>query len=575
MPDDPARRLSHRPPIRARHYLAASGNYLATVAAMRILDRGGNATDAGVAAGICLNVLMPDLTNFGGVAPIIAYDRGRNELRSISGLGPWARDVTLEAYRERWGDRIPPGVARCVVPGAPSAWLTALARFGTMSFAEIAQPALELCERGFPVYPSLQRSIRESSGLLRTWPSNAEIFLRGGGEPEIGGILVQADMGRTFRTLIAAEEKANGTREEKIEAAHDEFYQGEIAETIAAFVSDGSGFMSLSDLAGFRAEVETPVSTSYRGIDVYMCGPWCQGPVLGQALNILEGFALAGMEHNSADHLHVVAQSLNLAFADRDAYYADPRFADVPIERLMSKEYAAYQRARISMERAFDRMPAGGLGLRSDRAEPGPQPERSPFPQPDTSYVCVVDRDGNAFSATPSDGMVTSPIVPGLGLLCSGRGYQSWLDPAHPARIEGGKRPRLTPSPAMAFRDGKLLMPFGTPGHDMQPQAMVQAFVNIVDFGMEVQEAIEQPRVATSNFPGTGWPHPYTPAGMGVEGRIPQSVVDDLARRGHVIEQWPRWSRRAGNICAIVVDHDNGALCGGADARAEAYALGW
>ncbi|MBF8184217.1 gamma-glutamyltransferase family protein [Nonomuraea sp. K274] len=569
---DPIRRLSHRPTIRARNYVACSGNYLATTAAVRILEAGGNATDAGVAAGMCINTVMPDLTSFAGVAPIVAYDKAGDRLRTISGLGYWSKDLTLEKYRERFHGTIPLGAARAVVPGAPHAWLTALIEFGTISFKEAVAPALELCERGFPVYASLNRNILRGLDQIEQWPSSAAIFLRNGHALEIGSIFRQPDLAATFRRMIDAEDRATGTREDRIRAARDEFYQGEIAAKIAAFVSGAGGFMTERDLAEFSVELETPTHTSYRDVDVYTCGPWCQGPVLGQALNILEGFPIRDMEHNSADYLHVLTQSLNLAFADRHAYYGDPRFVDVPMAELMSKEYAARQRARISLDKAFAEMPAGGLTA-GDRVEA--EPRRPRGPEPDTSYVCVVDREGNCFSATPSDGMLTAPIVPGMGVICSARGYQSWLEPDHPSRIEGGKRPRLTPSPAMAFHDGELLMPFGTPGLDMQPQAMAQVFMNIVDFGMEVQEAIERPRAATYNFPGSGWPHHYTPAALGMEGRISRAIGDELGRRGHQVEYWPDWSRQAGNVCAIVVDQENGGLNGGADFRAESYAVGW
>lgn len=574
MISDPARRLSERHTYQARHYLASSGHYLATAAAVRILDAGGNATDAGVAAGICINVLMPDLTSFGGVAPIIAHDRRRNLTRTISGLGYWGRDLTLASYLERFNNCIPVGPGRAVVPAACHSWLTALELFGTMSFKQVVSPALELCEAGFPMYASTSRNIRNAMANLEKWPDTAAIYLPDGAEPPLGSVFRQLDLGRTFRKLIDAEERTIGTRELRLRAARDEFYKGEIAQRIVEFVRSHGSFLSMRDFAEFSVEVEEPLSVNYKGIDVFVCGPWCQGPVVAQTLNILEGLPLTSLVHNSADYLHVMAQSLNLAFADREAYYGDPHFVEVPLEQLLSKDYAAAQRERISMERAFSEMPRGGLDAHISVPPPG-EPADNLVAEPDTSYVCVVDSAGNAFSATPSDGIGTSPIVPGVGLTCSGRGVQSWLDPSHPACVAGGKRPRLTPNPAMAFRDGQLFMPFGTPGGDMQPQAMVQSFVNIVDFGMEVQEAIEQPRVASYNYPGSAWPHSYTPALIRVEGRIPQTITSDLEARGHVIEYWPKYSRIAGNVCAIMVDHENGTLNGGADSRAEAYAAGW
>lgn len=571
---EPARRTSHRPPIQARHYVASSGHYLATSAALRILARGGNAIDAGVAAGICINVLLPDLTSFGGVAPIIVYHRNTGELRSISGLGCWGKSANIEVFQREEGGLIPSGARRSIVPGAADAWLTALARYGRLSFEEVVMPAIELCEGGFPVYPSLHRNIANEVESIRRWPSTSSIFLVDDSAPRTGDVLVQRDLARTFQRMVAAEQAASGRgRASAIEAARDEFYRGDIAKRIAEFISAEGGFMSEQDLADFHVDVEEPAQSEYMGVDVYATGPWSQGPVILQALNVLEGYDLPGTGHNSADYIHVVSQALDLAFADREAYYGDPKFIDVPMDTLLSKEYAARQRSRIRPTQAFGQMPEPGLGSRHGAAyHPG---DLATPVQPDTSYVCVVDEEGNAFSATPSDGISSTPIVPGLGLICSGRGSQSWIDPDHASSLQGGKRPRLTPNPAMAVRDGRLFMTFGTPGADMQPQSMIQVFLNIVNFGMDPQEAIEQPRFGTYNYPESFAPHTYRPGLLKLESRIDSAAVDELRARGHHVELWPEWTRTAGNVCAITVDHERGTLTGGADARAEAYALGW
>ncbi|HYI15552.1 MAG TPA: gamma-glutamyltransferase, partial [Thermomicrobiales bacterium] len=273
-----------------------------------------------------------------------------------------------------------------------------------------------------------------------------------------------------------------------------------------------------------------------------------------------------------ADYIHLFAEAFNLAFADRERFYGDPHFVEVPLATLLSKEYADTRRARIDFRRAFGEMPdAGEISGYIAYTDEVAALEL----QPDTSYVCAVDEEGNAFSATPSDGVGSTPIVPGLGLVCSGRGSQSWLIPGHASSLEGGKRPRLTPNPAMAFRDGKLFMPFGTPGADMQPQSMLQTLINIVEFGMDVQQAIEAPRFGTFNYPESFWPHTYRPGRLNLEARISREVGDELAARGHDLEWWPEWTRVAGNVCAIRVDPDRGTLEAGADARAEAYAAGW
>jgi gamma-glutamyltranspeptidase/glutathione hydrolase len=565
---------SYRPAIQARHFAVSSGHYLATAAAFRILAQGGNAIDAGVAAGICLNVVLPDLTSFGGVAPIIVYHRASGELRSISGLGWWGKRASIGAFLREEGGQIPLGVRRSVVPGAPAAWLTALARYGTKSFAEVVAPALELCEQGFVVYPSLRRNLAKEADVIARWPSTAAIFLPGGAVPEVSDVLYQHDLARTFRRLIAAEERAaHRGRVAGIEAALDAFYRGDIAKEIVAFIQREGGFLDEDDFADFSVEVEEPPSVTYRDVTVYGCGPWCQGPVLLETLNILEGFDLKAMGHNTPDYIHTVIGALDLAFADREAYVGDPRFVDVPLATLLSKEYAARQRGRIRPDQTWVEMPAPGLGAGARKA-PAAGGSDTP-PQPDTSYVCVVDAEGNAFSATPSDGIGSTPVVPGLGLLCSGRGSQSWLDPDHSSSLQPRKRPRLTPNPALAFKDDRLFMVFGTPGADVQPQSMLQVFLNIVEFEMDPQQAIEAPRFATYNYPESFWPHTYRPGLRQIERRVPESTIEELRRRGHRIEPWPEWTRVAGNVCVILVDQARETLTAGADARAEAYALGW
>lgn len=570
----PGPRISDRPTIQAHRIAISSGHYLATEAGMRILRQGGNAIDAGVAAGICIDVVLPDLCNFGGVAPIMIYDAKRDETVSISGLGKWGKSASREYFVEQENGDIPLGVKRSIVPGAPDAWLTALARYGSLTFAEIVQPAIELAEGGFVVYPSLERNLMKAAQNIAGWPSSSAIFLVDGNVPQPGMVLQQKDLARTFKRMIAAEERAGGGRAAGVEAARDEFYRGEIGREIAEFVQAGGGFVTQEDLADFASEVEEPPHVSFHGTDVYVCGPWCQGPVLAEALNILEPFDLEALGHNSANYIHIVIEALNLAFADRENYYGDPNFVYVPIDRLLSTAHARQRRDMIDLRRAFGAMPpAGPPGApASARSEQQTVPL---YQEPDTSYVCVVDEEGNGFSATPSDGVGSTPIVPGLGLICSGRGSQSWLEPDHPSSLQGGKRPRLTPNPAIAFKDGKLFMPFGTPGGDMQPQSMLQTFLNIAVFGMDVQQAIEAPRFGTFSYPNSFWPHEYLPGRLNLEARIDREVGDDLQDRGHDVAWWPEWTRIAGNVCAIVVDHERQTLNAGADARAEAYALGW
>ncbi|HET7036094.1 MAG TPA: gamma-glutamyltransferase family protein [Thermomicrobiaceae bacterium] len=571
-----------RPAITGSHYVAAAGHELATMAAVRMLEAGGNAIDAGVAAGLCTNVLQPDMTNVGGVAPIILFTAADRQLHTISGLGSWPAAATPEYFVAQCGGRIPAGVRHCVMPAAIDSWTTALRLYGTMSFAEVAAPAVALAEEGFAAYPFLCANLAADAERLAQWPSSAAIYLPNGRAPRPGERLVQKDLAGLLRRLVEAEEGARHLeREAAIQAARDRFYQGDIAERTARFFAEQGGFLTLEDLKNFHVEVEEPVGVRYRGYQIYSCPPWCQGPVAAQALAILEGYDLATLGQNSADCLHLIIEALDAAFADREQYYGDPKFVDVPIDGLLDPGYAAAWRERIARERAFGEMPAagdpwpfqpGGNGRRGSTRSARAFEARV---DPDTSYLCVVDEAGNAFSATPSDGVTNTPIVPGLGYIVSGRGGQSWLDPNHPSVLAPGKRPRLTPSPGLILKDGALFAPYGTPGNDVQPQAMVQLAVNLIDFGMEPQAAVEAPRVASFNYPRSSFPHPYSPGLVNAEARIPDEVLAELARRGHRIERWPDWEPRAGSLCTVVVDHARGLKTGAADPRRLAYAIGW
>jgi gamma-glutamyltranspeptidase/glutathione hydrolase len=334
-------------------------------------------------------------------------------------------------------------------------------------------------------------------------------------------------------------------------------------------VAAGGGYLTKSDLADFSVGHEAPVSTNYRGYDVYACGPWCQGPVVPETLAILSGYDLASLGHNSAETLHLIIEALKASFADREHSYSDPDYADVPVERLLSTESASAWRDRISPDRAFPGMPAPGDASRV----PVGDFERSAAR--DTSYLCVVDQWGNAYSATPSDGVGTTPLVPGLGFVVSDRGSQSWLDPEHPCAIAPWHRPRLTPAPGLVMKDGKVFAPFGTPGGDVQPQAMVQFLINLIDFGMDAQAAVEAPRVATYSFPDSFYPHTYAPGQMKAEGRIAPEVIEALRAKGHQVEVWGDFVRAAGSLNAIVVDEGAESLQGAADPRRTGYAMGW
>lgn len=571
-----------RPIISGSKYMVSAGHSAAALAATRILEAGGNATDAGVAGGLCLNVVQPDLTGIGGVAPICVFQADTKRVTTISGLGSWPMAADPDFFREQCAGRIPPGIMRTVVPAAMDAWLTALRLYGTMSFAEVAAPAIELAAGGFPVHSVMYGTLADPAAVsaLRSWPSSAKIFLDETGHPyPVGHLFIQSDLGHTLELLVEAEVNAS-SREGGIIAVRDRFYRGDIAEAMVKFSKQEGGWLAASDLAEFEVEVEVACSVGYRGYDVYSCGAWCQGPVVLETLNILEGYDLTELSPQSPDVYHLILESLKASFSDRDRYYGDPRFVHVPLDGLLSKDYAREWRKRIDPKIATPGMPMPGPAWDfSASIESSPSRWTFPVPSdgdrdPDTSYICVVDEWGNAFSATPSDALTGAPVVPGLGFVMSCRGAQSWLDPHHPSSVQPGKRPRLTPSPGLVIKNGGFVMPYGTPGLDMQPQAMVQFLVNMIDFDLDVQAAIEVPRAATFSFPSTSDPHTYTPGLVRLERRAGLDVAADLESRGHRLELWPEWTGLAGSICAIKAEMNSHVYFGGADPRRVAYALG-
>ena len=570
----------NRPPIMGVTHMVSAGHYQAATAGYRILEEGGNATDAGVASGIALNVTHFEWTSFGGVAPIIIYDASSDSLATISGLGRWPRASSLDYFAKHHGGDLPDGILRTVVPAAADAWLTALEKFGTMTFEQVVRPALELADRGYPITAVTEGALAGSPDGLE-WPSTREVVKPTGQLPSVGDVVVQKDLARTFGRLVEIERSnAHKGREGAIRTARDFFYKGEVAEEIARFVQEQGGLLTLQDMKEFSVDLESPSIGRYKEYTIYGCGPWCQGPSLAQALRTLEEDDLVALGHNSADYIHLLSQAVNLAFSDREHFYGDPDFVEVPLEGLMSGGFARARRAAIDMERAFPEMPPPGdpwsfqgrpnkeaLGL-------GPSPLGG-ISAHDTSNTCVVDRWGNAFSATPSDGCLTSPIVPGLGLCLSGRGSQSWLEPDHPSSLQPWKRPRLTPNPAIVFKNGKLFMPFGSPGGDAQVQVMLQSLLNIVEFGMDAQVAVEAPRFVSLNFPNSFWPHSHLPARLKVESRVSAETRAELSRRGHDVQVMHGWVPVGmGGVALVQVDQDTGLLTGGADPRKDTYAIG-
>ncbi len=578
---DQHRMPTHHPRIIGTRHMVSSANYLAAQVGFEILEAGGNAIDAGVAGGIALGVLQCEYVHFAGVAPIMIRLAETGETVSISGLGPWPKLASAAWFREHQGGRILSNIKRTVVPAAPDAWITALERYGTMSFAEVAAAAIRFGREGFGFQSISHEVMTEAAETIRRYPQNAAIYLPDGEVPQPGTRFFQTDLANSIQYMADEEATASrkGGRAAGLAAARDAFYRGDIAQKIVAYHKANDGWLREDDLAEFHVDVETPLNVRFGDVTVFGCRPWCQGPVLLQTLKILDGIDLRSLGHNTPAYIHTLVEALKLAFADRHAYYGDPKFVDVPIDALLSDAYTARRRALIKPDRACPEMPPAGtaqeLGIAA-RASDAAKPDREYVEgDPDTSYVCVVDRHGNCFSATPSDGAINGPVIPGTGLAPSSRGMQSWTDPAHPACLAPGKRPRLTPNPSIAMRDGKWIMPFGSPGNDVQPQAMLQVFLNMVAFDMTPQQAIEQPRFASSSFPGSSDPHNYTPGRMSMERRFSDETAAALDRMGHSVNWWREWEWKAGCVCAVVKDFESGMMEGGADVRRPGGVRGW
>ena len=454
------------------------------------------------------------------------------------------------------------------MPAAPDAWITALSRFGTLSFGEAARSAIRFASEGFPVYPFFNEILTMFSEGYKRWPSSQAIYLPNGRVPQVGEIFQNKDLGRSLQ-YMADEERAAAQkgRLAGLQAARDAFYRGDLAASFIDYHLAQGGWLRHDDLAGFQSEVERATMADWNGISVFTCGPWCQGPVFLQILGLIDPESLKALGYNSAAYVHRLAEAIKLAFSDRETYYGDPRHVTVPLERLLSSAYATERRRLIDDARAWPGMPPPGAAPQASRGSP-------PVPK-DTTYICVVDQEGNIFSSSPSDTTFDGPIIPGTGFCLSTRGSQSWARADHPSSVAPGKRPRLTPAPALAIKKGEWALPFGTPGGDIQQQSMLQVFLNIVLWGMDPQAAVEAPRFASYSFPDSFEPHDYFPGRLQLESRIPAEVRASLRGLGHDVVDWPDWTWRAGAVCTILEDMRSGILTGGADPRRPGYALGW
>ena len=579
-----------RPVIRGRHLVVACGHYLAALAGMRMRDLGGNAVDAGVAMACAQAVLEFQSCGFGGECPILIYSPVTREVVAINGNTRAPAAATIAWFRERGITLIPgDGFLPAGVPAAPDALITALDRFGRLALAEVLAPAIELAANGFPMYEGMRERLSGTADRLRSeWPSSAALLLPGGRLPDVGETWRNPDLARTFEKLVEAERNARHLgRSRALRAARDRFYRGDIGRDVVAFQRDtvlrdangmeSNGLLTAEDFAAFATRVESPVTVNYRGYDVYKCGPWSQGPVFLQQLTLLEGFDLAALRHNSADHIHLVVEAAKLAFADRERYYGDPEFAAVPLRGLLSKAYAAERRALIDPRRAsLELQPGNPYPHEGREREPDLRPLRGRAGDAGTTGTRAIDADGTMFSATPSGGwFYASPVIPGLGFCLGTRCQTFWLDPPdHPNALRPRKQPRTTLTPSLVLREGRPRMVFGTPGVDNQDQWTLQFFLSVIDFGLDLQDAIDAPAFHSTHFPGSFYPKAAVPGELVMEARIPPEVREELQQRGHVVHAVPGWSLNF--TTAVAIDPDRGLIEGAASSRGERnYALGW
>ena len=577
---------SHRPMVWGTRGMVGAGTQLTAQAGMRILWQGGNAVDAAVASALAAGVLEPTAHyTLGGEVAFLFYDRGSKSVKSVVGQGWAPRKASIDLYMDRWGE-IPAGVLSTTVPGVISALLTMLSEYGTMTFNQVAGSAMHLASDGFPAYQLLSRAIAgaERTDNLKKYPNSASVFLPNGEAPRLGSLFKQEDLGRTLSLMAEGEARAvamGSTRTVGIQAARDVFYKGDVARRMVGALEDLGGLYSYEDFAEYESPLEEPISTTYRGYQIFTNRTWTQGIALLETLNILEGFDLAGLGHNSPQAIHLQVEALKLAFADRERYTGDPAHVDVPVEGLLSKEYAPLRRSLINPAVArAEYAPGDPRNMLGEL--PGWRPRAVAAPEPvagdgdGTTYLSTIDGEGNMVSVTPSSfaGLSQGMVLGDTGIVINCRGCYFWLDPDNPNALAPHKRPRTTPCTFIILKDGQPFMTLGTPGGDSQPQCNLQVFNNIVDFGLEVQEAVEAPRFCGYSFPQSPWPHREYPNRLELEGRISSGVADALRDLGHRVETVGPWGISNG-FAPIVVDNGAGVYRGGADPRKESVMLGW
>ncbi len=551
-----------RQPIRGTHGAVAAGSDYATGAGMRMLVAGGNAVDAGVASIFAAATTEYSHVGWGGEAPILIRTKD-GKVHAIAGVGTMPKLATADFFRNRplqMGEilekpepnglkgMVPVAGLMCaLVPGMPDAALTALREYGTKSFAEVVAPAIEFAD-GAAIDEMRSQSTQNSVPFFGLWPTSMRHFAPGGHVAIPGEIFRQPDLARTLRSMVDAEKKAlaaGATRVAAIDAVRDQFYRGEIAKKIDEFSRASGGLLRYEDMAAFHLAPEDALSTEFHGMRVYKPGFWSQGPTMIEALNMLSGFDLAGMQHNSAEYIHTLVEALKLAYADRDTYYGDPKFVKIPEDVLLSMKYAEERRAQIGKEASLDFLPGkinGKVGLHPSKADIVRAKKIDDILMAhDTTCVNSIDKDGIMFSATPSGAWLPSVIAGDTGIPLTERAQSFLLVPGHPNELAGGKRPRVTLSPTLVTGlDGKPVMVFSTPGGDNQEQSLIQIFFNATLFGMNAEQAIESPRFQTRHLVSSFDNHAMNPGDLLLDDRIPQAVMQELAARGHKIETRPR-----------------------------------
>jgi gamma-glutamyltranspeptidase / glutathione hydrolase len=555
-----------RPVVMADHGMVASGHPLASEAGLRVLKSGGNAVDAAIAAWAVQGLTEPHMTGLGGDAFILIYLAKTREVKFINATGPAPAAATVDLYKSKGG--LPAdGPLSVIVPGALGGMELAAQKYGTRSMADVLAPAIDIAENGYPVTESLAGSLRSSRDKLAKAASTKKIWFSGDQPLQAGDRVIQKDYGATLRAVAAR--------------GSAELYRGATAAKVAGYVKAAGGILEASDLASYAAHEDTPISVNYKGLDVYECPPNSQGFVMLQALNILEGMNVRYMRHNSAPYLHAVVEALKLSFADRNRYVGDPKFVPpIPMRELLSKEYAAKRRALIDPEKAIDgEAPAGAMSGPTTSARyalPSSVPALDPTPVVDghTTYLAVVDKDRNMVSITSSllSAFGSGHVAEGAGFFLNNRMAYFSLEADDVNVLKPGKRPRHTINPALALKDGKPYVVFGTPGADTQPQAQLQFFLNVVEFGMNVQQALEAGAAISSSFRSSYYPHEIG-GKLQVPASLPKHVLDELAALGHKLDV--RNVKGVGSVKAIVVHPRTGVLMGGVSPTGDSYVMAW